>query len=119
MSPKDDIDDWDDYEDTGMPLMLTCELDEDIEMDFHPNSIYKDKLVNDRTGEKGWGILRYDGHFDGAPVEEEEIPFWAKKAFIAFLKEERISAKSKKLVSCIFMKTENKKGLNEAAFRSE
>lgn len=110
-SKNDTLDDWDDFDDMDLPLMLTCDKDDWIEMSFVPKSITKAET------DQGWGILTYDGTFDGAPVEDEEICFWAKKAFVAMLKDGEISRKGKKSVDVLFRKTKDKKDLNQAEFK--
>lgn len=107
---NDTLDDWGEFEASDLPAMLLCDEDVWIELEFMPNSIRADET------DKGWGILRFDGTFNGDMVEDEEICFWAKKEFIALMKKEKISRKGKKIQMCEFRKSKVN-GLNKAEFR--
>jgi len=61
-----------------LPKMVTAEENEWITIVVDLDSVQKEK--NGGPDEE-WSCYRFNGVIDGEDVEDEEVPFWAMKAF--------------------------------------
>lgn len=95
---------------SDLPWMVAADVDEEIE--FTVDMKTADKFKDGGPDEK-WSCYRADFEVDGEEFEQEEVPFWAMKAFFD------VFGKKKGKASGTYTRTETKKKgktVNEATF---